>query len=169
MWDCSCSWAGISAVTCTGESNNLRSHVSLGFSHCRSDLSNGVLAASGSGDAGPEGSTEGSSHIVWPANLSCRAHCLLLTETTLQREALERFFHVPLQNQLLEEGEQCVPRPLQLLIGLFTGRLEMAPTLSLGRLKFLSLTGRLCLPTFPSLQADLGFAGMLSAMNPVLC
>lgn len=109
-WECRYSWSGVSAVTCTGEGNNLRCRVCLGFSCCRSDLSNGVLAARGLGGARPEGSTEGSSHIVWPGNLSCRAHCLLLTETTLQSEALERFFHVPLQKKLLEEEGAASPQ-----------------------------------------------------------
>lgn len=36
--------------------------------------SNSVLAAGGLGDARPAGSTEGSSDVVWPGNLSCRAH-----------------------------------------------------------------------------------------------
>lgn len=68
----------------------------------------------------------------------------------------------------LKKNEQHLPRPLLLLMDLFTGRQEMAPTLSLGRMKFLSLLEESVLPTFPSLQADLGFEGMLSTVNPAL-
>lgn len=97
MWECRCSRASVSAVTRTGEGKNLRSHVSLGFSCCGSDPSSSVLAAGGSGAAKPEGCTEGRSHVAWPGNVSCRAHCLL-TETTSKVKLWKGFF-VPLEEQ----------------------------------------------------------------------
>lgn len=97
MWECRCSWADVSAVTCTGEGNNLRSSVSLGFS-CSPWLPVGWVML------------DMKEALRAAGNLSCRARCLLLTETTLQSEALGTFFHVPLQNKLLEKQEASSPQ-----------------------------------------------------------
>lgn len=50
------------------------------------------MPASVLGSARPAGSSESSSHVVRPGNLSCRAHCLLLTESAFQSGGLENFF-----------------------------------------------------------------------------
>jgi len=69
----------------------------------------------------------------------------------------------------LEKNEQSFPRPLQLLFGVFTGRLEMAPTFSLGRLKdVLPLLEEYALPFSPILQIVLRFEGILSALDIAL-
>lgn len=65
------------------------------------------MAASVLGSAGPEGGSEDSSQVVWPGNLCCRAHCLLLTEKTLSKLEV---FHVPLKTSL-EKNEQPLAQP----------------------------------------------------------
>lgn len=168
MWECRCSQASVSAVTCMGEGNNLRSHVSLGFSCSRSNLSNGVLVAGGSGDAGPEGSTEVSSHLVWPDNLlqsllpsSDRNHA--------PKWNFGKVFSCPFVEQTAWERMSSVSP------GLFSYWLVCL----LGGWRWLSLSHwedwslfplleDCVLPSFPSLQTDLRFEGTFSAMNPAL-